>query len=113
MSQAGSGKSRRQHREDHGSSLHDPIVKEDIGRRLRRVEGQLKAIGRMVEEEVYCIDVLQQIAAVRGALKKIGTRLLESHVDHCVYDAIASGTETERRRKVDELVAVFEKAMRS
>ncbi len=101
------------HHGDHGSSLHDPAVKEDIGRRLRRVEGQLNAIGRMVEEEIYCIDVLQQIAAVRGALKKIGTRLLESHVDHCVYDAIASGSETERRQKVDELIVVFEKAMRS
>ena len=98
---------------DHGSSLHDPGVKDEIRKRINRVEGQLAAIGRMVDEEVYCIDILQQIAAVRGALKMVGTKLLESHVDHCVYDAIASGSEAERREKVDELVSVFERAIRS
>jgi DNA-binding FrmR family transcriptional regulator len=94
------------------SSLHDPGVKREIQRRMNRVAGQMAAIQRMVEEEIYCIDILQQISAVRGALRTVATRLLEAHVDHCVYDAVASGTEKERRTKVDELLEVFRRSIR-
>ena len=94
------------------SSLHHPQVKEDIRRRMNRVAGQMAAIQRMVEDEVYCIDILQQISAVRGALRTVATRLLEAHVDHCVYDAVASGSEKERREKVDELLEVFRRSIK-
>jgi DNA-binding FrmR family transcriptional regulator len=67
----------------------------------------------MVEEEEYCVDILQQIAAVRGALGKVASRLLEAHVNHCVYQAFTTGSERERLEKIDELVSVFEKSMRS
>ena len=94
------------------SSLHHPEVKGEIRRRMNRVAGQMAAIQRMVEEEVYCIDILQQISAVRGALRTVATRLLEAHVGHCVYDAVASGSESERREKVDELLEVFRRSIK-
>jgi DNA-binding FrmR family transcriptional regulator len=78
-----------------GSSLHTPEVKEEIRRRINRLSGQIQAIQRMVEEEAYC------------------SRLLEAHVRHCVLGAARSGTETERRTKIDELVAVFERSMQA
>ena len=96
-----------------GSSLHTPEVKEEIRRRINRLSGQIQAIQRMVEEESYCVDVLQQIAAARGALKKIGSRLLEAHIRHCVLGAARSGSDAERRSKIDELVAVFERSMQA
>lgn len=95
------------------SSLHTPEVKQEIQRRLNRLGGQLQAIQRMVDAEAYCVDVLQQIAAVRGALKKVGARLLEAHIQHCVHQAVESGSERERREKIDELVAVFERSMQA
>ncbi len=88
-------------------------MKEDVRKRMNRIMGQMAGIQRMVEEEVYCIDILQQIAAVRGALNMVGTRLMEAHINHCVYDAIASGSEKERREKVEELVTAFEKSMKA
>lgn len=94
------------------SSLHDPAVKADIRRRMNRLQGQMNGIQRMVDEEVYCVDVLQQIAAVQGALKKVASRLLESHVNHCVADAMTTGSADDRETKIDELVALFEKNMR-
>jgi len=94
-------------------SLRTPEVKQEMKRRLNRLSGQLQAIQRMVDEEAYCVDVLQQIAAVRGALKKVGARLLEAHIQHCVYQAVESGSEHERREKIDELVTVFEKSMQA
>jgi DNA-binding FrmR family transcriptional regulator len=96
-----------------GSSLHTPEVKEEIRRRINRLSGQIQAIQRMVEEESYCVDVLQQIAAARGALKKIGSRLLEAHVRHCVLGAARSGSERDQRSKIDELVAVFERSIQA
>ncbi len=96
----------------HSSSLHSPEVKKEIRTRINRLAGQMNAILRMVEEESYCVDVLQQISAVQGALKKVASRLLEAHVNHCVYEAVASGDENERRTKIEELMAVFEKSMR-
>lgn len=95
------------------SSLHSPAVKEDIRKRINRLGGQLAGIQRMVEEEAYCVDILQQIAAVRGALGKVAARLLESHVNHCVYSAFTSGSEGERKDKIDELISVFERSIKS
>ncbi len=94
-------------------SLHTPAVKEEIRRRLARLSGQLAGIQRMVEEEVYCVDVLQQISAVRGALGKVAARLLEAHVNHCVYAAFTGGSEADRAEKIGELVSVFERSLKS
>ena len=95
------------------TSLHSPAVKDDLSKRLNRLKGQLEGIQRMVDEEAYCVDVLQQIAAVRGALSKVASKLLEAHVNHCVYQAFTTGSDNERLEKIDELVSVFEKSMKS
>ena len=72
--------------------------------RLRRIEGQVGGLLRMVEEDRYCIDVLTQIAAVRAALHKVEEQVLRDHVSHCVAAAFSSGDAVEQRHKVDELV---------
>jgi len=98
---------------DAPGSLHSPVVKDEIRRRLARLSGQLAGIERMVEEEAYCVDVLQQISAVRGALGKVAARLLEAHVNHCVYAAFTSGSRSDRQEKISEVVAVFERSLKS
>lgn len=75
--------------------------------RLKRAEGQLAAVRRMVEDDTYCVDVLLQIAAIRGALGKAGHVLLASHLSHCVRAALESGDADARDRTLDELVEVF------
>jgi DNA-binding FrmR family transcriptional regulator len=79
-------------------------TREAVGTRLRRIEGQVGGLLRMVEEDRYCVDVLTQIAAVRAALHKVEEQILRDHVGHCVADAFASGSVVAQRRKVDELV---------
>ena len=61
--------------------------KDRIGKRVSRIEGQVRGIGRMIEDERYCIDVLQQISAARAALDKVALELVDDHVRHCVMDA--------------------------
>ena len=80
---------------------------EQARRRLRKIAGQVAALERMVDEDRYCVDVLMQIAAVRGALDKLGKLLLEGHVETCVSDAIRSGRAKERDQKLAELIEVF------
>jgi DNA-binding FrmR family transcriptional regulator len=63
--------------------------KQDLQARLRRIEGQVRGLQRMVEDDAYCIDVLTQITSVDGALKKVALALLEDHIRHCVTDGIA------------------------
>jgi DNA-binding FrmR family transcriptional regulator len=75
--------------------------------RLRRIEGQVGGLVRMVEEERYCVDILTQLRAVRAALKKVEDAVVRAHVEHCVAQATRSGTEAERRKKIDELVDVL------
>lgn len=78
-------------------------------KRIRRIAGQLAGIERMIEEDRYCVDILLQVAAVRGALDGLGKVLLSSHIETCVADAIASGRPKERREKTAELIEVFSK----
>ena len=78
---------------------------ERLRTRLHRVEGQVRGIERMVEEDRYCIDILTQIAAVRTALESIGFEILSDHVTHCVSDALASGDADEATEKSRELLA--------
>ena len=75
--------------------------------RLARAEGQVAAVRRMVEQDKYCVDVLVQIAAARGALVKIGDVVLRNHIQTCVSAAFVAEDEDDRTRKVDELMDVF------
>ena len=76
---------------------------------LRRVEGQVRGIAKMVEDDRYCIDIVNQIAAARAALSRIEADLLRGHIGHCVHRAMKSGDATEQSRVVEELVGVFGK----
>ena len=81
-------------------------------KRLKRIEGQVRGLARMVEQDRYCIDVVTQIGAVRAALRKVEEEVLRDHVGHCVEGAIASGNKSEQRRKIAELMDVFGRADR-
>ena len=75
--------------------------------RLRRIEGQVQGLQRMVEADAYCVDVLLQIAAVRGALEQVQKLLLGRHIESCVSEALRSSSKNDRQRKLDELLEVF------
>lgn len=76
---------------------------------LKRVEGQVRGIAKMVEEDRYCMDIVTQIAAARAALSRVEADLLRNHIGHCVQRAMKSGDAAERSRIADELVAAFGK----
>ncbi|MBX3584595.1 metal-sensitive transcriptional regulator [Neoaquamicrobium sediminum] len=80
--------------------------------RLARVEGQVRGIGRMIEEDRYCIDIINQVMAIRSALSQVEILILQDHADNCVEDAISSSDPEEQRRKFQELIEVFEKICR-
>jgi CsoR family transcriptional regulator, copper-sensing transcriptional repressor len=86
--------------------MHD-ATKTAVTARLRRIEGQVGGLLRMVDEDRYCVDVLTQINAVRAALHKVEEQILHDHVSHCVAGAFASGDMVEQRHKVEELVATI------
>ena len=75
--------------------------------RLRKIEGQVRGIARMIESERYCVDILTQLRAARAALRRVEDSVLREHVEHCVAEAIRSGDPAEQRGKVDELLAVL------
>lgn len=77
-------------------------------RRLKTIEGHLKGVIRMVEEDAYCIDVIRQIQAVDAALNKVSTQILENHLNSCVIDAIRSDNPAEREKVLKEISEVFE-----
>jgi DNA-binding FrmR family transcriptional regulator len=81
-------------------------------RRLSRIEGQVRGLARMVEDERYCIDIVTQIGAVRAALRRVEEEILRDHVAHCVDHAIKSGNKADQRRKVAELMDVMGRAGR-
>lgn len=89
-----------------------PDGKPHLLNRLSRVEGQVRGIARMVEDERYCIDVLTQIRAVRAALAKVETEVLRDHLRHCIEGAIISGDKAEQRKKAEELILLMERAAR-
>ena len=80
--------------------------------RLSRIEGQVRGIAKMVDEDRYCIDVVTQISAVRAALRRAEEEILKDHVGHCVEHAIASGNKHEQRKKVAELIEVLGRSSR-
>ena len=75
--------------------------------RLRRIEGQVQGIQRMVEEDKYCVDILLQLTAVQGAVEQVQRLLLGRHIESCVADAVRSGSPRDRQKKMDELLEVF------
>jgi len=77
-------------------------------RRLKTIEGHLKGIVRMVEDDAYCIDVIRQIQAVEAALNKTSAQILEEHLNSCVITAIRGDSEQERERVLKEITEVFE-----
>ena len=80
--------------------------------RLRRIEGQVRGLQRMVDEDAYCVDVLTQVAAVQSSLEQVAVRVLDGHVRHCVADAVAGGDPAEGEAKLDELMAAVQRFSR-
>ena len=76
-------------------------------RRLSRIEGQVRGLARMIEDDRYCIDIVTQISAVRAALRRVEEEVLRDHVSHCVEHAITSGNKADQREKIAELMAVI------
>ncbi len=84
-------------------SKHDP----KLTTRLARIEGQVRGIARMVEEDRYCIDILTQMQAIKAALKRVEEEILKNHAAHCVAHAIKSGNVKDQTQKFTELVELF------
>lgn len=80
--------------------------------RLKRIEGQVRGIGRMIEEDRYCIDVLTQLSAVKSALAAVEGEILRDHAGHCVAHAIESGDVEAQKIKMDELIGLLAKHYR-
>ena len=80
--------------------------------RLNRIEGQVRGVVGMIEADRYCIDVLTQIQAIRAALVRVETQLLQAHLGHCIEGAIVSGNAKEQRKKAAELIALLERSAR-
>ena len=83
--------------------------KDTLVKRLHRIEGQVRGIERMLEEERYCIDILTQIGAVSTALESFGLEILGDHVTHCVADALSAGDRKEAETKTAELLAAVQR----
>ncbi|HET9888889.1 metal-sensitive transcriptional regulator [Mycobacterium sp.] len=93
---------------DHGYSQQ----KDNYAKRLRRIEGQVRGIARMIEEDKYCIDVLTQVSAVNSALRAVALNLLDEHLNHCVTRAVAEGGD-EADEKLAEASAAIARLVRS
>jgi DNA-binding FrmR family transcriptional regulator len=87
-------------------------IKASCRKRLNRIEGQVRGLARMIDDDRYCIDIVTQISAVRTALRRVEEEILRDHVSHCVAQAIASGSQTDQRRKIAELMDVVGRADR-
>jgi DNA-binding FrmR family transcriptional regulator len=87
-------------------------TKDDLQKRLRRIEGQIRGLQRMIEEDVYCIDVLTQVSAATSALQSVALGLLDEHLHHCVADAVAAGGD-EGTAKVEEASRAIARLVRS
>ena len=95
--------------ENQNHAHHSQQVRLNLKSRLNRIEGQVKAINRMIDEDVYCDDVLTQIRATRSALNSVATKLLEHHMKSCIMEKINQGTEEEA---MEELLVTFQKLVK-
>jgi DNA-binding FrmR family transcriptional regulator len=82
-------------------------IKASVQKRFSRIEGQVRGLSRMVDEDRYCIDIVTQITAVRAALRRVEEEVLKDHVAHCVEHAIASSDKADQRKKISELMEVM------
>ena len=82
-------------------------IKASVQKRLGRIEGQVRGLSKMVDEDRYCIDIVTQISAVRAALRRVEEEVLRDHVAHCVEHAITSGNKADQREKIAELMDVI------
>ena len=92
--------------EGHEGATVDPEIKHSIGTRLRRIEGQVRGLQKMIEEERYCADVLMQLSSVQEALRAVGRELVRNHLRHCAAAAIRAGNE-DAEAMYDELVEMM------
>jgi DNA-binding FrmR family transcriptional regulator len=88
--------------------MRDPKLKQTIVNRLKSIEGHVRGIERMVEDDQYCIDILNQTSAIYKALEKVDVMILENHMETCVTTAIRSDDPVERERVIRELLALFQ-----
>ncbi|WP_339913085.1 metal-sensitive transcriptional regulator [uncultured Brevundimonas sp.] len=88
------------------------VTKPKVINRLNRIEGQVRGIGRMVEDDRYCVDVLTQIQAVRAALLRVESEVLKDHLDHCVMGAMTGEDPVDRKAKAAELIDLLGRASR-
>ena len=79
---------------------------------LRRIEGQVRGVQKMIEDGKYCIDILNQINAVKGALGRVEEKILEKHLENCVTKAVKGGSEKDKRRKLDEILKLIHQTRR-
>ncbi len=84
--------------------------KEKIQNRLKRIEGQVRGVRRMVDEEAYCVDILTQVSSIVSAMEKVGAILLKDHVEHCVRESIEKGENPDE--KIEELTDAVERFLR-
>jgi CsoR family transcriptional regulator, copper-sensing transcriptional repressor len=87
-------------------------IKASVQKRLGRIEGQVRGLSKMVDEDRYCIDIVTQISAVRAALRRVEEEVLRDHVANCVEHAITSGNKTDQREKITELMEVISRSDR-
>ena len=87
--------------------------KDALIKRLHRIEGQVRGVEKMVDEDRYCIDILTQIAAVNTALEAVAFKILDEHVRHCVAGALSSGDEADARTKTEELLGAVQRFART
>src|SRR6201991_949218 len=90
----------------------DPEIKASNLRRLRRLEGQIRGLQRMVEEDRYCTDILTQVSSVQEALRSVARALMRNHLSHCATQAIRTGSTEERQEMYDELLELIYKNAR-
>lgn len=90
----------------------DPEIKASNVKRLRRIEGQVRGLQKMVEEDRYCADIIVQIASVQEALRSVGRALMKNHLHHCAAQAIRHGNENEASAMYDELLELVYKHLR-
>ena len=95
----------------HASAV-DPGIKERNLKRLRRIEGQVRGLQRMVEEDRYCADILTQISSVHEALRSVGRELVRNHLMHCAATAIRSGDDRKTDEMYDEIIEMMYKHVR-
>ena len=86
--------------------------KAKLANRLSRIEGQVRGVARMIDEDRYCIDILTQLQAVRAALAKVETEMLNDHLGHCIEAAISGGDASDQRQKASELIQLLQRSAR-